>query len=80
MPRLAQTGVKRKSTAGIRAQALDRSGRMADDFVVSQEEGIAHVRNAPSPAATSSLAIARWLVDRLESTDADRVPGANEKT
>jgi L-2-hydroxyglutarate oxidase LhgO len=79
MPRLAHARIKRKSTAGVRAQALDRSGRMADDFIISQEEAIAHVRNAPSPAATSSLAIARWLVDRLESADGDRVAGTNEK-
>jgi (S)-2-hydroxyglutarate dehydrogenase len=51
--------------AGVRAQALDRSGRLVDDFVFSEEEGVLHVRNAPSPAATSCLAIAEHLVDRV---------------
>jgi L-2-hydroxyglutarate oxidase LhgO len=50
--------------AGVRAQALDRNGRLVDDFVFSEEEGVLHVRNAPSPAATSCLAIAEYLVDR----------------
>jgi (S)-2-hydroxyglutarate dehydrogenase len=49
--------------AGIRAQALGRDGRLVDDFVFSQTERALHVRNAPSPAATSSLAIARHVVD-----------------
>jgi hypothetical protein len=37
-----------------------------DDFVISETAGVTHVRNAPSPAATSSLALARNLVDRFE--------------
>jgi (S)-2-hydroxyglutarate dehydrogenase len=49
--------------AGIRAQALGRDGRLVDDFVFSQTERALHVRNAPSPAATSSLAIARHVAD-----------------
>ena len=44
--------------SGIRAQALGRDGRLADDFVIEGSERIVHVVNAPSPAATSSLAIA----------------------
>jgi (S)-2-hydroxyglutarate dehydrogenase len=53
--------------AGVRAQALSRDGRLVDDFVVSGTEGALHVRNAPSPAATSSLALARLIADRVES-------------
>ncbi len=53
--------------AGIRAQALSRDGRLVDDFVVSRTEGALHVRNAPSPAATSSLALGRLIADRAES-------------
>jgi len=53
--------------AGIRAQALSRDGRLIDDFVVSRTERTLHVRNAPSPAATSSLALARLIADRAEA-------------
>jgi len=52
--------------SGIRAQALDRDGRLVDDFVVHRTERALHVRNAPSPAATSSLALARVIVDAAE--------------
>src|SRR2546430_3891079 len=44
---------------GIRAQALGRDGRLIDDFVFNQTGRVLHVRNAPSPGATASLAIAR---------------------
>lgn len=47
--------------AGIRAQAVDRCGQLVDDFVIDQSEHVTLVRNAPSPAATSSLAIARHI-------------------
>ena len=50
---------------GVRAQALGHNGALLDDFVFSPQGRILHVRNAPSPAATSSLAIARHIVDRL---------------
>jgi 2-hydroxyglutarate dehydrogenase len=52
--------------AGVRAQALARDGRLVDDFVISETERALHVRNAPSPAATSSLALARLIADRAE--------------
>jgi (S)-2-hydroxyglutarate dehydrogenase len=52
--------------AGIRAQAVSRDGRLVDDFVISETERALHVRNAPSPAATSCLALARLIVDRAE--------------
>jgi (S)-2-hydroxyglutarate dehydrogenase len=51
---------------GIRAQALGRDGRLIDDFVFNQTGRVLHVRNAPSPGATASLAIAREIVDKLE--------------
>jgi (S)-2-hydroxyglutarate dehydrogenase len=53
--------------AGIRAQALGRDGSLVDDFVVSHTGRTLHVRNAPSPAATSSLALARLIADRAEA-------------
>jgi len=52
--------------SGIRAQALARDGALVDDFVFSHTGRALHVRNAPSPAATSSLAIARLIADRAE--------------
>jgi L-2-hydroxyglutarate oxidase len=52
--------------AGVRAQALGRDGRLVDDFVFSATPRALHVRNAPSPAATSSLAIARYVVGEAE--------------
>jgi (S)-2-hydroxyglutarate dehydrogenase len=55
--------------SGIRAQALDRDGRLVDDFVVHRTERALHVRNAPSPAATSSLALARLIVDEAEQAE-----------
>jgi (S)-2-hydroxyglutarate dehydrogenase len=53
--------------AGIRAQALARDGSLVDDFVVSRTGQALHVRNAPSPAATSSLALAQLIADRVEA-------------
>ena len=54
--------------AGVRAQALGRDGSLVDDFVFSATDRALHVRNAPSPAATSSLAIARHVVEEAQKT------------
>ncbi len=51
--------------SGIRAQALNRDGSLVDDFVVHRTERAIHVRNAPSPAATSSLPLARLIADQV---------------
>jgi L-2-hydroxyglutarate oxidase LhgO len=48
--------------AGVRAQALGRDGKLLDDFVIQCTDKMIHVLNAPSPAATSSLAIAKQIV------------------
>jgi 2-hydroxyglutarate dehydrogenase len=61
-----RTGDVQPSFAGVRAQALGRDGRLVDDFVFSATDRALHVRNAPSPAATSSLAIARHVADEAE--------------
>ncbi len=53
--------------AGIRAQALDRDGGLVDDFRISIRERVVLLRNAPSPAATSSLAIAEHIVATMET-------------
>jgi L-2-hydroxyglutarate oxidase LhgO len=47
--------------SGIRAQALRRDGTLVEDFSIGGGEHVLHVRNAPSPAATASLAIGRVL-------------------
>jgi L-2-hydroxyglutarate oxidase LhgO len=53
--------------SGVRAQALDADGKLVDDFVVNvQEDQVIHIRNAPSPAATSSLAIGRLVADQAD--------------
>jgi L-2-hydroxyglutarate oxidase len=51
---------------GVRAQAVSRDGRLVDDFAISCTPRAVHVRNAPSPAATSSLALAARIVDTAE--------------
>jgi L-2-hydroxyglutarate oxidase len=50
--------------SGVRAQSVSRDGALLDDFSFGESDGILHVRNAPSPAATSSLAIGRHLAER----------------
>lgn len=52
---------------------MDRDGQLIEDFVFTQGEGelgerVLHVRNAPSPAATSSLAIAEMVVDKARDS------------
>lgn len=54
--------------SGVRAQALSADGRLVDDFLIQRGENVVHVQNAPSPAATSSLVIARMIVDEAQSS------------
>ena len=53
--------------AGIRAQAVGRDGALLDDFAFAETAHAVHVLNAPSPAATASLAIAELVADRLDA-------------
>ena len=57
--------------AGVRAQAVDRDGSLVDDFRISVTGAVVSVRNAPSPAATSSLAIADYIANQTRTP----VPG-----
>lgn len=57
--------------SGIRAQAMDRDGSLVDDFRIDRRGRVTALRNAPSPAATSSLAIAEYLVAEITG---DRSP------
>ena len=67
VPALRGAALERVGRAGVRAQAVAADGTLVDDFVISQTPGVTHVRNAPSPAATSSLALAGEIVDRFEA-------------
>jgi L-2-hydroxyglutarate oxidase len=53
------------AAAGVRAQAVGRDGALLDDFLLVRAERQLHVLNAPSPAATSALEIARRILDEL---------------
>jgi len=60
-----------RGPSGVRAQAMSNAGDLVGDFIFDTGEGelgekVLHCRNAPSPAATSSLAIARLVVDKME--------------
>ncbi|WP_458115653.1 L-2-hydroxyglutarate oxidase [Arthrobacter sp. D2-10] len=57
--------------SGIRAQALDRDGSLVDDFRITRHGAVLAVRNAPSPAATSSLAIAEHIVSLVLEQNPD---------
>jgi L-2-hydroxyglutarate oxidase len=66
VPAVGTIGARENVSAGVRAQALGHDGALVDDFVLSETPGALHVRNAPSPAATSSLALAREIADRIQ--------------
>jgi L-2-hydroxyglutarate oxidase len=62
MPELAEEDLV-PGASGVRAQALDNNGNLLDDFHFVYTDGMVHVCNVPSPAATASLAIAKYIVD-----------------
>ena len=71
--------------SGIRGQALSRAGDLVDDFVFDSAPSVIHVRNAPSPAATASLAIGAWIAREVEQAGdvgaaADPARGASDPT
>jgi L-2-hydroxyglutarate oxidase LhgO len=51
------------ASAGVRAQAMDASGRLLDDFNIVRQDQAIHLRNVPSPAATASLRLAQVITD-----------------
>lgn len=63
IPALRPSDLTAKTAAGVRAQAWGRDGALIDDFAVDQVGPVTLVRNAPSPAATSSIAIADYLIE-----------------
>lgn len=73
IPEITEMDVVR-GPAGVRAQAMDMQGNLVDDFVFDRGQGagavakrVLHCRNAPSPGATSSLAIAKMVADKIET-------------
>lgn len=54
-----------KGTSGVRAQAIDKSGKLVMDFIIEKRGRETFLLNAPSPGATASLAIADYLIDNL---------------
>ena len=66
LPELAAGDVVRDG-CGIRAQAMTRDGQLVDDFVIEEGPSSLHVLNAPSPAATSCLAIGATIAERAAS-------------
>jgi L-2-hydroxyglutarate oxidase len=52
-----------RAGAGVRAQAVAPDGKLVDDFFIRQAERMIHVLNAPSPAATASIAIGRSIAE-----------------
>ncbi|MCR2801998.1 L-2-hydroxyglutarate oxidase [Microbacterium sp. zg-Y818] len=67
VPELRMRDLTHKTAAGVRAQAWGRKGELLDDFAVDQVGPVTVLRNAPSPAATSSIAIAEYLVEHYLS-------------
>ena len=64
MPSLTETDVQ-PARSGVRAQAIDYSGNMVDDFKIEKQYNNIHVINAPSPAATACLAIADEIISKI---------------
>lgn len=54
-----------KGGSGVRAQAVDRNGKLIDDFIIDKKGKVINVLNAPSPAATSSLAIGETIAEQI---------------
>ncbi|MFC7788600.1 L-2-hydroxyglutarate oxidase [Microbacterium sp. MAHUQ-60] len=70
VPELTMADLERKTASGVRAQAWGRAGELLDDFAVDRIGPVTVLRNAPSPAATSSIAIARHVIQNHLGADA----------
>ncbi len=64
IPSISEEDIERGG-AGVRAQACDINGNLLDDFYIIENQNVFHVLNAPSPAATSSLAIGEHIAQRV---------------
>ncbi|MET1034718.1 MAG: L-2-hydroxyglutarate oxidase [Arthrobacter sp.] len=63
VPELTSRDLVSKSASGVRAQAWDKDGSLLDDFAVDQVGQVTLLRNAPSPAATSAMSIADYVLE-----------------
>jgi L-2-hydroxyglutarate oxidase len=79
MPALTDDDIERGGS-GVRAQAVGTDGRLIDDFFIQSAPGMLHVLNAPSPAATASLAIGREVADRLIASGSASSSGRSAAT
>lgn len=70
VPSLSRDDLDGTVHAGVRAQAVAHDGSLVVDFVLGGAGCVIHVRDAPSPAATSALALVREIVDRIERQSA----------
>ncbi len=62
VPQIEENDIVRGGS-GIRAQALDKSGKLIDDFRIIENKNQIHVLNAPSPAATASISIGKYIAE-----------------
>jgi L-2-hydroxyglutarate oxidase len=62
-----------KCGAGVRAQAVDPNGNLIDDFRIVESERTIHVLNAPSPAATASISIGRYISELMMKKLKDKI-------
>lgn len=65
MPEITESDLE-PGGAGVRAQAISKDGRLIDDFLIHESGNVINVLNAPSPAATSSLAIGKTIAGRIK--------------
>jgi L-2-hydroxyglutarate oxidase LhgO len=65
--------------AGVRAQAVAADGTLVDDFLIETAPHQVHVLNAPSPAATSALEIAKAIAARVPDVDSSRQRGRSAR-
>ena len=70
IPKLKSSDLETKTAAGVRAQAWNKDGSLLDDFAVDQIGSVTLLRNAPSPAATSAMAIADYVLEHYMKVSA----------
>lgn len=78
LPELEEQDIERGGS-GVRAQALDASGKLLDDFCFVHQDRMLHVCNVPSPAATASLVIGREIAAAVEKAGAITSLGARSR-
>lgn len=73
IPELTKGHFENSTQSGVRAQVVTPSGEMVHDFLftTNAQKNQLHVRNAPSPAATSCFAIADEIYEKITNTFAD---------